>query len=77
MNDREKRWFIYLEIEGRKAKSSGSKVSPESVKTAPGPMRINVTPNKTSTPIRKTFKPSTGLSFKKRFSSGGSSSRKV
>ena len=71
MKDREKRWFICLEIEGRKAKSS----SAWSSSTTQYQRTSKTTePSKTSTPIRAAFKPDPlgfGNTFKKRFGSGG------
>ena len=68
MTDREKRWFIYLEIESRK-----SKPKPVTKEKEPVPV-LRITPTKTSTPIRKTVKPGMILNpFKKRIASGGSS----
>ena len=68
MTDREKRWFIYLEIESRK-----SKPKPMAKEKEPVPV-LRITPTKTSTPIRKTVKPGMILNpFKKRIASGGSS----
>ena len=68
MTDREKRWFIYLEIESRK-----SKPKPMTKEKEPVPV-LRITPTKTSTPIRKTVKPGMILNpFKKRIASGGSS----
>ena len=66
MTDREKRWFIYLEIESRKSKPKPKEKDPVPV--------LRITPTKTSTPIRKSVKPGMILNpFKKRFASGGSS----
>ena len=66
MTDREKRWFIYLEIESRKSKPKPKEKDPVPV--------LRITPTKTSTPIRKSVKPGMILNpFKKRISSGGSS----
>ena len=56
MNERQKRWFIFLEIEGRKSRSKAPAV--------PKPR----TPHKTSTP-KKSMKPG-AFNIKKRFVSG-------
>ena len=63
MNDRQKRWFIYLEIEGRKSRPNAPAV----------PKPRTPYQHKTSTPIRKSVKPG-AFNTKKRFKSG---SRKV
>ena len=63
MNERQKRWFIFLEIEGRKSRSK----APADLNLKPSGTR-----NKTSTPIRKSVKPGGGINIKKRFTSGGS-----
>ena len=72
MTEKEKRWFIFLEIEGRKSKSKVRPPPPQ----PPAVPRITPTkaktPKKTSTPIRKSVKPGSGISnLRKRFSSGG------
>jgi len=56
MSEKEKRWFIYLEIEGRKSSSYSSR--------RPDPYPSH----KTSTPISKIEQ---AIGFKKRFNSGG------